>query len=157
MAVEELADYTESILAAGSIGVVVRMVQAVQDHDTLQKPMVQNILKAFHVSDTQHRKMGMEHAVQSLCFVLICEELLYIISCLYFTVAVPVIMRVATRETFEGEGGAELPYVLNGALLLQAMWNLKPSVNDVFASRYVLVHILYGRRISLLYVSPCTD
>lgn len=53
---------------------------------------------------------------------------------------VPLVLRLTTYDAYNLEGpdhGAALPIVLNGALLLQALWRFKPSVNDVLASRYV--------------------
>lgn len=58
MAVGELMEHTESILASGCTGVVARMAQTCTPHEGLQKEFVQQLLKAFHVTEPQMRKTG---------------------------------------------------------------------------------------------------
>ena len=58
MAVGELMEHTESILASGCTGVVARMAEACTPHEGLQKEFVQQLLKAFHATEPQMRKTG---------------------------------------------------------------------------------------------------
>lgn len=59
MAVEELLDEVEAILAANSPGVVVKMTQVAAKAPTLHKQLIAALLKAFHITEPGHRMLGM--------------------------------------------------------------------------------------------------
>eukprot|EP01134_Creolimax_fragrantissima_P003110 CFRG3110T1 len=105
----EISECLESIIASGSVGVVVRLVECVgkTDDTKLHKTVSSNVLKAFHMNDTLQQKQ-----------------------------CVPCIMTLTTHDAYfvEGKDNSDLPLQLNGVLLVQALLSLKTPYNDIPAS-----------------------
>ncbi|KNC78971.1 hypothetical protein SARC_08617 [Sphaeroforma arctica JP610] len=105
----ELQDQFESVIASGCVGVVVRLVEAVAklEDKKLHKAVFSHVMKAFHMNDTAQQKQ-----------------------------CVNLITTLTTHDAYfeEGKDMSELPLQLNGVLLIQALFTLKPPHNDLPAA-----------------------